>query len=109
MRAPVLLTIHGVTMSMAEWSRKPGAAKYATICRRLRVYGYDDARAVFGEAQVGGQMRGQTYPAGHYKPRSRPRAVVMAPAPHVPNPLPPRFGGFRSWPIEALELLRRVA
>ena len=54
-------------------------------------------------------MRGQTYPAGHYKPRSRPRAVVMAPAPHVPNPLPPRFGGFRSWPIEALELLRRVA
>ncbi len=51
MRPSVLLTIQGVTMSMAEWSRKPGAAKYATICRRLNVYGYEHERAVFGEAK----------------------------------------------------------
>lgn len=105
MRPPVLLTIQGVTMSMAEWSRKPGAAKYATICRRLNVYGYEHERAVFGEAQRGGhrpRMLSVTY-------RKKRAAVALAPAPHIPNPLPPRFGGFRSWPIEALEVLRRCA
>jgi len=110
MRPPVLLTIDGVTMSMAEWSRKPGAAKYATICRRLRVYGYDDARAVFGEAQVGGQMRGKTYPLGHYKPRCRPRAKAVARLPVVCRGVSTfPMGSVRSFPMFALDLLRRIA
>ncbi len=105
MRPPVLLTIQGVTMSMAEWSRKPGAAKYATICRRLTVYGYEHERAVFGEAQRGGHR--PKFAEVYY--RKKRAAVVLAPAPRIANPFPPRLGGFRSYPIEALEILRRVA
>lgn len=105
MRTPVLLTIKGVTMSAAEWSRKPGAAKYATILARLKRHGYEPERAVFSEAQRGGQIP-HTASVVYRKKRA---AVVLAPSPHFPNPLPPRFGGFRSWPLEALPILRRCA
>ncbi len=104
-RPPVLLTIKGVTMSAIEWSRQPGAAKYATILARLHRHGYEPERAVFNEAQRGGQIPNSAVVVY----RKKRAAVALPPAPRIANPFPPCLGGFRSYPIEALEILRRVA
>lgn len=111
---PKLLTIAGQTMSMKEWSRQPGAAPYHTIVNRL-IHGWPHEPAVFTPSRPRGgkgsrvRLVGVNRPsrASHVPPK-RP-ALILAPNPRVPNPHPPTWGGFSSWPIEALEMLRRCA
>lgn len=101
---PKLLTIGGQTMSMKEWSRQPGAAPYLTICLRLK-RGWDTEEAIFapfGSRSSLGSSRAS------YVTYKRP-PVRLRPSPHMPNPFRPCVGGFKSWPLEALPLLRRVA
>jgi len=109
MNHPRLLTIRNVTMPMCDWARRPGAASYAAICKRVTKYGWDHESAVFRPAQPGkpGRMDGR---------RSAPRrsvcqgeTVASPPAPYTPPPFRPTIGRFRSFPLSALETLRRVA
>lgn len=104
---PKLLTIRGLTMGMKEWSKQPGAAKYHTIVNRLLIMGWEPEQAVFVPVtRSRRRVRPVAVTQGIY--RHRP-AVRLRSNPHRPNPHPPCVGGFRSWPIEALDLLRRVA
>lgn len=92
---PRLLTIAGESRSVVEWSKIPGAAPEHTIRRRLS-RGWLDSEAVFlslGESP------------SPITPRSHPRR----PAPQAPNPLRPTVGRVRSYPLESLDLLRRLA
>lgn len=107
---PRLLTIQGRTMSMTQWSREPGAVKYIIIAQRLSK-GWDDEPAVFKPAIPRAKKRIRL--VGVNRPSRAVRAVrpapVLAPNPRQANPHPPTWGGFSSWPIEALEMLRRCA
>lgn len=103
MMTPRLLTIKGVTQSMAAWSREPGAAGYNTIADRVIRLNWDAERAVYTTAEQGIRERVS---------RSRwPKRPVFAlpSAAHAPNPLRPRLGFVRSYPLEFLDILRRVA
>lgn len=116
------LTIRGETASMTSWARRPGAARYHTIVNRL-LHGWNHEEAVFTVSK-----RGRPPAVGPKKPRIRVRLVgvnresragyvplpkrpklILAPSPRVANPHPPRLGGYRAYPIEAIEMLRRVA
>lgn len=101
MAATRWLTIGGVTRSAMEWSRQPRAAAYATIMKRLRVLHWPEAEAVF--ERTGARPNTGVVLAPPPKKTSAP------PAPHVANPLRPRWGFGRTYPIEYLAMLRRVA
>lgn len=45
-----ILTINGISRNIVEWSEQPEAAKYETICSRIRV-GWSDRDAVYGKTQ----------------------------------------------------------
>lgn len=94
---PRFLTINGVTRSLVGWSKQPGAANKTTISWRLKFFGWPPEKAVFEPS-----LRPRKEPESTKEPR-------QAPAPRVANPHPPTWGGFASYPIEALPLLRRVA
>lgn len=97
-------------MGMKEWSKQPGAAKYITIIQRLR-HGWEPERAVFARVDrsrirrvgVNRESRG----LGYLFVKRRPARLKSNP--RRPNPHPPTWGGFSSYPIEALPILRRVA
>ena len=100
----IRMTIDGVTRTPAEWAEQPGAMCLATIERRRR-FGWSDKEAVFAPKRSS---------SAHCVARSvffkRPPArVVREPHPRQANPLPPTWGGYRSFPIQHLELLRRHA
>jgi hypothetical protein len=109
---PRLLTIKGKTMSAKEWSRVAGSVHYSTIIARLDL-GWPHERAVFfpvdQRRSAGSRKAARRFgPRGSVPYAPRP-AVNLAPAPHRPNPHPPTWGGYSSYPIEAIALLRRVA
>ena len=66
---PRLITIDGETRSVTEWSRVPGAAKYATIITRLGAH-WTNKEAVFG--------RDKPFPGRSGWPQSFRDAVVAA-------------------------------
>ena len=111
---PRLLTIKGVTRSVIGWSRQPGAVNRTTIIWRMKFLGWTAERAIFTpvtravsmpRVRLVGVNRDTRSNGTHLK---RP-PVRLAPNPRVANPHPPTWGGFASYPIEALPLLRRVA
>lgn len=116
---PKLLTIGDRTMSITEWSKEPGAARYHTIINRLLVCGWaDPALAVFAPPrrnQGGKSFRrvrivGVNRPSRSLKQTRLVRAEsILVANPRQANPHPPTWGGFSSWPIEALPMLRRCA
>lgn len=103
MMTPRLLTIKGVTMSMAAWARQPGAATYNTIADRVIRLHWEDERAVFTTAEQGIRERSSRsrFPK---RPHLVPRSI-----PPAPSALRPRVGSVKSYPIELLDILRRVA
>lgn len=101
MAATRWLTIAGETRSVMEWSRVPGAVPYGTILKRLRILNWPPVEAVF--EKIGVRPNRGRYIAYPKKPAPRP------PAPHVANPLRPRWGFSRSYSIERLAMLRRAA
>ena len=105
MNAPRMLTIRGITMPMCDWARRPGAASYAAICKRVTKYGWSDEDAVFLASQPGKSARADRMRGSRIKRET----VVLTPAPYTPPPFRPTIGRFRSFPMEALEMLRRVA
>lgn len=100
---PRMLTIKGETQSMAAWSRVPGAAKYNTIADRVLRLHRDHEQAVFGPSLQGKVRR------GHGRSRGRRTLRAAISGTRTPSPHPPTWGGFASYPIEALSILRRVA
>lgn len=109
---PRLLTIQGRTMSVKEWSKLAGAVHYSTIIARLDL-GWPHERAVFAAVDqrrsAGSRKAARRFgPRGSVPYAPRP-AVRLGPSPHLPNPHPPTWGGFASYPVWALPLLRRVA
>lgn len=105
MNHPRLLTIRNVTMPMCDWARRPGAASYAAICKRVAKYGWDHEQAVFGPLQPGKSGRLERARACRIKRET----VSLPPAPYTPPPFRPTIGRFRSFPLSALEVLRRTA
>lgn len=103
MMTPHLLTIEGVSMSMADWSRQPGAATYNTIADRVIRLNWDAKRAVFTTREQGIRER-----VSRSRWAKRP-SVALQPRPPIANPLRPRVGSVKSYPIELLDILRRVA
>ena len=113
---PRLLTIKGITRSIFAWSLQPGAANHTTISWWLRNFGWDAEKAVFTPSlrplkasTIRVRIVGINRPSRSNGARLKRPPVRRAPAPHLPNPHPPTWGGFASYPIEALPLLRRVA
>lgn len=99
MPMPKLLTIDGETRNVKDWSKVSGV-DYATILKRLRVMDWPPKAAVFAP------IRSQ--------PRVRRRiplraALALSPSPHLATPLRPTCGSVRSYPIDALGILRRIA
>lgn len=109
--APRLLTIKGRTMTAKAWSREPGAVKYWSILDRIN-RGWPPARAVFAPVDArksAGAMKSARFGyRGSVLAPARP-PVRLAPNPRIANPHPPTWGGFASYPVWALPLLRRVA
>lgn len=120
---PTLLTIRDQTKTLREWALEPGAAKATTIHHRL-LSGWTHERAVFDLAVNRGRppkmgpklppkprrrLVGVNRPSRAMTERYERPEVILAPCPRVPNPHPPCLGSFRSFPLEALELLRRCA
>lgn len=105
------LTIKGRTMTVKEWSNQPGAVRYWTILNRLNT-GWAASRAVFFPVDVkrsiGGRKGARFGQRGFALAPARP-PVNLRPNPHLPNPLRPCLGSVRSYPLEVLESLRRVA
>lgn len=87
------ITIGGISRSTGAWSRVSGISK-STIYRRLK-NGWPPERAVFGDAVLNGQV---------VKKARRP---LPPPVPRGISTFP--MGAVRSFPLEALDLLRRVA
>lgn len=111
---PRFLNINGVTRSIVGWSQQPGAVGKSTISWRLKFYGCPPEKAVFTPVvrQVSMprvRLVGVNRLTRSNGARLKRPPVRLAPAPHRPNPHPPTWGGFASYPIEALPLLRRVA
>ena len=107
-----LLTISGRSLSIADWSRQPGAASYRTIVYRL-ANGWQSKPAVFDPSarpyKPGPVRLRAGRPSRSNGARLKRAAVRLEPNPHQANPFPPCVGGYRSWPIEALAILRRCA
>lgn len=107
-----LLTISGRSLSIADWSRQPGAASYRTIVYRL-ANGWQSKPAVFDPSarpfKPGPVRLRAGRPSRSNGARLKRAAVLLEPNPHQANPFPPCVGGFRSWPLYALEILRRCA
>ena len=89
-------------MPMSEWARRPGAAAYHTISKRLDRSDCSDEDAVFLPRHSALRDRKR-------QNRMKREAVVLAPAPYEPPPFRPSVGRFRSFPICAIETLRRIA
>lgn len=99
---PIPLTIKGQTMSITEWSKAPGAARYNTIVKRLATQPHiSHEEAVFGTDRRGRVVR----------KRFR-RIVEDAPVrpvePRQATAYRPAWGYCRTFPLEALDVLRRV-
>lgn len=92
---PRLLTIAGESRPLIEWATVPGAVSKETIRKRLW-RGWLHADAVF-------LSLGATPLSLVQKP------ARQKPAPHLPNPLRPTVGRVRSYPLESIDLLRRLA
>lgn len=92
---PRLLTITGESRPLVEWATVPGAVPKETIRTRLW-RGWLHADAVF-------------LPLGETPPSIVPQRERSKPAPHIPNPLRPTRGSVRSYPLDSLPLLRRLA
>lgn len=110
MKPTRILTIKGRTMPAQAWALQPGAVRYWTILNRLNT-GWSHQRAVFfpiDARRSAGAKKSQRKGRGSVPYAARP-AVDLPPAPRVINPHPPRWGGFASYPIESLPLLRRIA
>lgn len=116
---PTLLTLRGKTMSIADWSRQPGSVGNTTIHHRL-LAGWDPERAVFEPSRKTGRPKmhrvdervritGINRASRAMTERHQRPEVILAPNPRVANPFPPTWGGFSSWPLESLPLLRRCA
>ncbi len=90
-RRKVLVEVNGVSMTVKEWSRLAGSRSRHAIMRRLRL-GVPPIEAVFKS------------------PAHAPRlARRQPPIPFAAYSLRPCVGTHRSYPIDMLSLLRRVA
>ena len=107
-----LLTISGRSLSIADWSRQPGAASYRTIVYRL-ANGWQSKPAVFDPSarpyKPGPVRLRAGRPSRSNGARLKRAAIRLEPSPHMPNPNPPCVGGYRAWPLYALAILRRCA
>jgi len=83
---PRLLTINGETLSMRQWSLRPGAVHMSTIAWRLKVMGWKPEMAVFAAnlRPVGGGAFSRLE-------RVRRKQIRFAPAPELPKPILPRW------------------
>lgn len=99
---PIILTIDGVSKTVGEWSLVKGAVGYHTIASRFH-RGWDPRDAVFGPRRAKSDPRGR---AG-LVPRRRSRTVVAPTQPTPAAPFRPTLGSFKSYPIAALDALRR--
>ena len=99
-----LVTINGVTRSIRQWSRQPGAAPYIMILHRLKRFWHPE-EAVF--APPHSKARHGSIRASHTSFKRPP--VQLRPNPHLPPPFRPCLGSFRSVPLDLLDVVRRSA
>lgn len=92
-RAEKPITIDGVARTAGAWSKVSGICK-STIYRRI-VTGWDPRRAVFEDSRLNGQFVRKA------------RKPLPPPVPKGVSTFP--MGSVRSFPLEALDVLRRVA
>jgi hypothetical protein len=107
---PRYLTIGGITRSISDWALQPGAAHHSTISWRLKFFGWPAERAVFEPSQR--PRKTDTYSVrlgGTAQNRRAKRVLPSPPMAREAAPFVPCVGSVRSYPIEALALLRRVS
>lgn len=99
-----LLKIGSRSMTVHAWARVKGAVAYSTIHSRLR-RGWPAKRAVFEaplKTDAGLPTLAPVKRSGNGGMRGRVDASSL------PTPILPRWGSSRTFPLEALDVLRRV-
>lgn len=91
-----VLEIGDKAMTVHAWSKEPDAAPYGTIYARLK-RGWPARRAVFEPSVRDGLPVRRNF-----------GGVTRVDNLSLPAPILPRWGGVRSVPLEALDVLRRV-
>ena len=99
MMTPTLLTIHGQTHSVSTWARISGTNRH-TIHNRLSKH-WSNEDAVFKAVLPRGQGRRRNY--------SRRKKLPLPPIQIEPRGFRPCLGSVRSYPLAALDVLRRCA
>jgi hypothetical protein len=107
------LTIDGETRSIKEWYEISRVVHYNTILKRVRDLKWPAKEAVFAPPLSQPQLRTRRrIPLRQSRPLQLPPATTQSTgsgSSPLAGPFRPTWGRIRSYPIESLELLRRMA